>query len=135
MILRPPRSTRTDTRFPYTTLFRSFGDYERLFSFPQAHAARGNCATANWASETAVLTALGGFDAALKSGGDRQMALRIREAGYPLVYVPAMLVRHPVRASRGEPVGQRQRLSGRSVVRRVGAEWGGRGGSGGWADA
>src|SRR3546814_14038762 len=24
MILRPPRSTRTDTRFPYTTLFRSF---------------------------------------------------------------------------------------------------------------
>src|SRR3546814_2875876 len=25
MILRPPRSTRTDTRFPYTTLFRSAG--------------------------------------------------------------------------------------------------------------
>src|SRR3546814_10486051 len=26
MILRPPRSTRTDTLFPYTTLFRSHGD-------------------------------------------------------------------------------------------------------------
>src|SRR3546814_10364697 len=26
MIRRPPRSTRTDTRFPYTTLFRSLGD-------------------------------------------------------------------------------------------------------------
>ncbi len=89
-----------------------FGDYERLFSFPQAHAARGNCATANWASETAVLKALGGFDAALKSGGDRQMALRIRDAGYPLVYVPSMLVRHPVRASRAELVRKRQRLSG-----------------------
>src|SRR3546814_5143420 len=25
MILRPPRSTRTDTLFPYTTLFRSCG--------------------------------------------------------------------------------------------------------------
>src|SRR3546814_4751988 len=25
MIRRPPRSTRTDTRFPYTTLFRSSG--------------------------------------------------------------------------------------------------------------
>src|SRR3546814_19626776 len=25
MIRRPPRSTRTDTRFPYTTLFRSKG--------------------------------------------------------------------------------------------------------------
>src|SRR3546814_17525477 len=24
MIRRPPRSTRTDTRFPYTTLFRSY---------------------------------------------------------------------------------------------------------------
>src|SRR3546814_13203624 len=38
MIRRPPRSTRTDTLFPYTTLFRSlarragedFGDVERL---------------------------------------------------------------------------------------------------------
>src|SRR3546814_12185088 len=30
MIRRPPRSTRTDTRFPYTTLFRSLtrGAYE-----------------------------------------------------------------------------------------------------------
>src|SRR3546814_9681393 len=26
MIRRPPRSTRTDTLFPYTTLFRSFKD-------------------------------------------------------------------------------------------------------------
>src|SRR3546814_17171271 len=26
MIRRPPRSTRTDTLFPYTTLFRSTGD-------------------------------------------------------------------------------------------------------------
>src|SRR3546814_5658929 len=28
MIRRPPRSTRTDTLFPYTTLFRSFRDLE-----------------------------------------------------------------------------------------------------------
>src|SRR3546814_19023626 len=27
MIRRPPRSTRTDTLFPYTTLFRSSGDF------------------------------------------------------------------------------------------------------------
>src|SRR3546814_10791777 len=27
MILRPPRSTRTDTLFPYTTLFRSVGAF------------------------------------------------------------------------------------------------------------
>lgn len=90
----------------------AFADYERLFSFPQAQAARGNCATANWASETALLRQLGGFDASLKSGGDRQMALRIRDAGRPLVYVPDMIVRHPVRASRAELVRKRQRLSG-----------------------
>src|SRR3546814_2515819 len=29
MIRRPPRSTRTDTLFPYTTLFRSAGAIER----------------------------------------------------------------------------------------------------------
>src|SRR3546814_8760198 len=28
MIRRPPRSTRTDTLFPYTTLFRSGGQFE-----------------------------------------------------------------------------------------------------------
>src|SRR3546814_8407642 len=33
MIRRPPRSTRTDTLFPYTTLFRSFGF--RYCPFPQ----------------------------------------------------------------------------------------------------
>src|SRR3546814_6635249 len=33
MIRRPPRSTRTDTRFPYTTLFRSLEAQEgRLFA-------------------------------------------------------------------------------------------------------
>src|SRR3546814_4903938 len=31
MILRPPRSTRTDTLFPYTTLFRSNAFFGRLF--------------------------------------------------------------------------------------------------------
>src|SRR3546814_8357618 len=30
MIRRPPRSTRTDTLFPYTTLFRSLEVVERL---------------------------------------------------------------------------------------------------------
>src|SRR3546814_1150425 len=31
MIRRPPRSTRTDTLFPYTTLFRSIIGEQRLF--------------------------------------------------------------------------------------------------------
>src|SRR3546814_5665489 len=33
MIRRPPRSTRTDTLFPYTTLFRSEGDRTGLSEF------------------------------------------------------------------------------------------------------
>src|SRR3546814_6261332 len=32
MIRRPPRSTRTDTLFPYTTLFRSPADGDGLFA-------------------------------------------------------------------------------------------------------
>src|SRR3546814_8715745 len=36
MILRPPRSTRTDTLFPYTTLFRS-----DLCRHPRRQEARG----------------------------------------------------------------------------------------------
>src|SRR3546814_15611971 len=30
MLRRPPRSTRTDTLFPYTTLFRSLGSCEEI---------------------------------------------------------------------------------------------------------
>src|SRR3546814_4721515 len=37
MIRRPPRSTRTDTLFPYTTLFRSI-ICEQLLAFPADHA-------------------------------------------------------------------------------------------------
>src|SRR3546814_18775853 len=32
MIRRPPRSTRTDTLFPYTTLFRSLDHSDDIFS-------------------------------------------------------------------------------------------------------
>src|SRR3546814_10232094 len=35
MVLRPPTSTRTDTLFPYTTLFRSSGDRARQLHCPQ----------------------------------------------------------------------------------------------------
>src|SRR3546814_2519080 len=51
MIRRPPRSTRTDTLFPYTTLFRSeapgvaqAGRDAGGLSRGVGHAARGACA-------------------------------------------------------------------------------------------
>src|SRR3546814_2439490 len=49
MIRRPPRSTRTDTLFPYTTLFRSAAPVAALHPAPrrvhprhQAHRVRAN---------------------------------------------------------------------------------------------
>src|SRR3546814_14337229 len=38
MIRRPPRSTRTDTRFPYTTLFRSSQWIGSWFAIPNARS-------------------------------------------------------------------------------------------------
>src|SRR3546814_4659715 len=44
LIRRPPRSTRTDTLFPYTTLFRSDAALDRWVPFP--HGCRtGECGT------------------------------------------------------------------------------------------
>src|SRR3546814_10613676 len=42
MIRRPPRSTRTDTLFPYTTLFRSYHRQARR------HSLRGERSRAWW---------------------------------------------------------------------------------------
>src|SRR3546814_11969120 len=56
MILRPPRSTRTDTLFPYTTLFRSIaGDRHRA-----AHAL-----------DQEIITRARGIGAVLPEPGDR----------------------------------------------------------------
>src|SRR3546814_2017671 len=41
MIRRPPRSTRTDTLFPYTTLFRSDA-YRAKFGLPFVMAVKGH---------------------------------------------------------------------------------------------
>src|SRR3546814_14578662 len=52
MIRRPPRTTRTDTLFPYTTLFRSFARQEFLPFLGLDHLA-----------ENRALAFLGEFDA------------------------------------------------------------------------
>src|SRR3546814_7569787 len=40
MIRRPPRSTRTDTLFPYTTLFRSLEAFNQPHNLPPAEFAK-----------------------------------------------------------------------------------------------
>lgn len=86
-------------------------DYEKLFSFPQDPSA-GNCATANWMSPRHVLEEVGGFSEIMKSGADKEMALRIRQAGYLLVLANDMIVEHPVRATYKALVAKRRRLTG-----------------------
>src|SRR3546814_2022476 len=53
MIRRPPRSTRTDTLFPYTTLFRSIDQGLQIAAFP-GNQHRNACAHANKPKTAAV---------------------------------------------------------------------------------
>src|SRR3546814_16614237 len=65
MLRRPPRSTRTDTRFPYTTLFRSFEERLRLLEGAEACLSTASGMGAVFASLMAQLKA-----------GDRVVASR-----------------------------------------------------------
>src|SRR3546814_2728574 len=62
MLRRPPRSTRTDTLFPYTTLFRSVGaddlDVERLQRALEMCHAIAPCGAGAGVAENAVLVGI-----------------------------------------------------------------------------
>src|SRR3546814_15138069 len=47
MIRRPPRSTRTDTLFPYTTLFRSVGEAREAADAPETARIRSALAASS----------------------------------------------------------------------------------------
>jgi GT2 family glycosyltransferase len=106
-------------------LFRSDPDasdacakFEQMFGFRQSlNVAKGFCVTANWMSPRRVLQALGGFNGALKSGGDGEMAQRIAAAGHPLVYAPEMVIAHPVRGDLRELLAKRRRVVGGAWAR------------------
>src|SRR3546814_6863990 len=70
MIRRPPRSTRTDTLFPYTTLFRSDGSV----AAPDARARRGRCL--GGADDSSGLRANRGFGDELRDSGPRRHCCR-----------------------------------------------------------
>lgn len=90
--------------------------YDRLFTLNQSvYAAHGFSVTANWSSPTAVLRSVGGFDVRLKSGGDFDMARRLREAGHQLIYRDDIIVRHPARGSTDDVL--------RKTVRVIGGRW------------
>src|SRR3546814_15070554 len=59
MIRRPPRSTRTDTLFPYTTLFRSWRVAPRLSLRTDSRRCAGR--TLSWCLRTVRLPSRGGL--------------------------------------------------------------------------
>src|SRR3546814_15650436 len=108
MIRRPPRSTRTDTLFPYTTLFRSLGD-EAGAGADRADPVAGQAERLGEAVE---------LDDGVAPGGVADQAVA-RFAGIEEVLVG--LVEHEVDAAGGAPVadrgqdGRRHPRAGRGV--------------------
>src|SRR3546814_9970993 len=59
MIRRPPRSTRTDTLFPYTTLFRSPRKWTRFSRSPDADVRPDRCPPERTRAGTAASASAG----------------------------------------------------------------------------
>ncbi|NTU71474.1 MAG: glycosyltransferase [Coriobacteriia bacterium] len=69
--------------------------------FPvDADGTTHNIAAGNWATRTAVIRELGGFDESLTWGGeDTDLAFRYGNAGKRIVFVPTAVIVHPARTS------------------------------------
>src|SRR3546814_12474585 len=73
-----------------------------------------------------VLRKVGAFGGDLNTGGDHELARRIRKAGYPILYAPDALVLHAARSSFSELAAKSRRvIGGRMASRsdRNGLEW------------
>src|SRR3546814_8647111 len=102
MIRRPPRSTRTDTLFPYTTLFRSVGPVQ-LAADGAVVAGRLRAAVGG-----RVLHADGAITAAAARHADRDMADILADGGAGAAELQRSGDRH---AGRGHGEALRERRS------------------------
>jgi glycosyltransferase involved in cell wall biosynthesis len=92
--------------------------YEMLNAFRQErYIELGFAPTANLFTTREVLDAVGPFDAALKSGGDREWTSRAIAAGWPIAYHEAAVVKHPARRSLGELTHRLARIAGGHFAR------------------
>src|SRR3546814_13955641 len=121
MIRRPPRSTRTDTLFPYTTLFRSAG-LRRMQSKAPARTAAADahrCGLARFVPCAIVAAGEGAQGAGGRlpvGGGDQHQLARVAPGG-------VVGMRADARAA-GEHEDGNCEKDARSEERRVGEEGG-----------
>lgn len=89
-------------------------EFELALGFSQERYVnvRHYSVTANMFTTPQTFARVGGFDARLRSGGDKQWGNRAHAAGVPLHYCPAALVRHPARRSMDELFRKRARVVG-----------------------
>src|SRR3546814_5207423 len=97
MIRRPPRSTRTDTLFPYTTLFRSAGGGAQGAGKLSLPAEPGGCAARRLCGAGGDIGATGGALGGLHQGWRHDRRRPARMAADP---VPAQRVDRADRPAR-----------------------------------
>lgn len=88
--------------------------YEMAYAFPQQRFAEEQQfgATANVFTRREVMDRVGPFNAALKSGGDREWGQRVFAAGFAVVYAPDVVVGHPARRTFAEYGAKVRRVVG-----------------------
>src|SRR3546814_18975506 len=112
MIRRPPRSTRTDTLFPYTTLCRSWGE---AIALQIVHRTT--------VGETHGMGDILGY--ARVSTGDPDVSgqtMRLEKAGAIKVFTEVMSGKSMERPGRAEPIATAAQGDG-TEARRDGKEW------------
>src|SRR3546814_4372896 len=83
MIRRPPRSTRTDTLFPYTTLFRSdAGGQQGMPGHGKLFPQRARCVQAGIAYRTAARGSQSTLRALPRNRGSIRTSTRLAHANY-----------------------------------------------------
>src|SRR3546814_1689801 len=93
MLRRPPRSTRTDTLFPYTTLFRSpfflCGAKEK--NSPSTSSGRTELLAGSARTELGIVTSQSPLKSPTKLGGVHHAAYRCRDAKETVEWYERML--------------------------------------------